>query len=643
MIKKYRKIVTFCLIALATSLLCMGLYFFNNKYTHNDLQPQRGHLTLSEEALSDYHYLINDWEFYPNVLLSPADLSSSDMAYDMFYTDIGEHTRFNISGNGSSPHGYGTYVLQLKLPETAMFYSLEMPEIFSAYRLYINDELYMQIGNPEPDNYEARTQAKLVNFQASGTVRIMVSVSDYSHFYSGMVYAPVFGESSLIISYRDLRQCVSLVTITLGAVMMFLSLYLGLRTKQKNALLFSLLSFVMFLIIGFPYLHTLVELPVYPWYALELICIYLMPVLVIILHNQICDTTNLTRKVSTGIATAFFVIAGCYGLAAPLLTVEMMRTFSTLVFLFKLGMAFYLLTTSFMYMNSEDIHIQPLYYASIFYAMFFLWDRILPSYEPIFYGWFGDWANLILVMGIGYSLLRSIITSYTNSLAFAEENRQINRQLKMQNEYARMLSEQSENQRRLIHDFRQHMRTISVLANRMNGTSNVSGTCDELIEYTNHLSDYSCQFAPNHIKIFSKNAAVDALLQYYDSYAAKHQIETNFQMLPLNTTLTDVEMCTVLGNLLENAIEACQQLPEHAARSICLHVKETEHRLFILIENTYNGIIEKKGYRFRSLKTNSAYCGIGIESVRDIVKRHGGTLDIYPMERIFRVGISLPV
>ncbi len=638
-----QKIASFLLTAAITSLLCIGLYHFNNKYTHNQLQPEHGHLTISAEQLDTCHYLIDDWCFYPDVMLTPEDLHTQQPAPNGIYTRIGERTRFDGLGTRNNPHGCGTYAIWLHLPEDVDTYALELPEIFSAYRLYINGEEYLQLGNPDPENYEARTQAKLITFRAAGQAEILISACDHSHFYSGMVYPPVFGSPTTVMQFRDIRQSITLLTISLSLILLISTLYLGIIMKRTNALLFAFLCLSMSLTIFFPFLHTLLELPVYPWYMLELVCIYLMPLLVIILHNRICDVPPRLRWISIGIGSLVCLIACGYGMNAHSLTVPIMRTFSNLVFLYKLGVAMYLLITAYVAVNAGIEQVRPLYYASIAYALMFLWDRILPVFEPIYYGWFMDWANLIVVTAIGFSLMHDMVSAYFRNLAFAEEHRQMTRQLAMQSEYSRQLAEQSEKNRRLIHDFRHHLRTIASLLNHMEPENENITIYNELCAYLNQVSDNTVSLTGDVLKPFSDNASVDALLQYYYSYARQQSIDTEFRLVNADLKLTDVEYCTLLGNLLENAIDACMRLPKNADRQIHLSSKETEHLLFIRIENTYDGMIIKTDTHFYSRKTGKSSHGIGMESVREIVERYGGSLDVYPLSDRFRVGILLPI
>lgn len=639
-----KRIALYILTAVVTSLVCIGAYLFNNKYTHNRLQPECGQMVVSEAALGDFHYLINDWEFYPDVLLTPEDLKNPDTAYYMIYTDIGERTRFDSLKNSSDPHGSGTYALHLWLPDEMHSYSLELPEIFSAYHLYINGDEYLQMGVPEPEQYDACTQTKVITFRGKDRVDLLISVSDFSHFYSGIVYPPVFGLESEIMHLRDLRQSITLIVVTFGLILLCSNLYLGIQMKRTNALLFALLSLCMCLILLFPFLHTMLKLPVFPWYALELACIYLMPFLVVLLHNRICEVQGWPRILSATITACFCCIACGYGLNAATLTVPVMRCFSSLLFLFKISLALYLMITAHMALNAGTEDAKLLCYASVSYAVVFLWDRIFPSFEPIFYGWFTDLGSLILVVAIGCTLLHDMAAAYTRNLSFAEEHRQVARQLAMQQEYSRRLSEQSEKNRRLIHDFRQHIRTISGMMEKL-GTedSESSEAYKDLHDYLSSLSADAVSSSDKTYEEFSGNPAVNALLNYYYSYAVQQKIQTEFSLVSEKTELTDVEYCTILGNLLENAIDACTHLPENSKRIIRLNSRATEHILFIRIDNTYDGVVLKENRHFLSRKEESGWHGIGMESAREIIETHGGTMDIYPFKNFFRIGISLPL
>ena len=271
-----------------SSIIFIGLFFHDNKYTHAGLQPANGILYLSESELSSHslRFLIRGWCFYPDRLLTPDDLP--DNSDYMTYTAIGEHTHFDLDGRRSNPHGQGTYVLRIILPEKEASYSLMLPEIYSSYRLYVNDSPAIQVGNPSADSYSAKTQERTCTFTAGGTVTILIAVSDQTHFYSGMVYPPAFGYTYSVNFYRAMRMILSVIVVVLAAAVSLLGFYLGLRMKYRNACTFSALCLICAIFYALPVIHTILCLPVIPFSAIALAVTYAIPALVISLHNRIC-------------------------------------------------------------------------------------------------------------------------------------------------------------------------------------------------------------------------------------------------------------------------------------------------------------------------------------------------------------------
>ena len=206
------------------------------------------------------------------------------------------------------------------------------------------------------------------------------------------------------------------------------------------------------------------------------------------------------------------------------------------------------------------------------------------------------------------------------------------RQLSMQIEYSRQLSESADNTRKLIHDFRHHIRIISQFASKYNDA--------ELNSYLSGLDNFTTgSSAP---KPFCNNTALNATLHVYYSSAVSKLIKTEVRfIMPSKRVLSDIEFCTVLSNLFENAIEACEKL-ETDKRKISLNCRDTPGSYFLLIENTYNGEYKKQDHVFVSSKTGPARLGIGLESVTGIIENNGGTIDIYPKENTVSVGINIP-
>lgn len=73
----------------------------------------------------------------------------------MIYTSIRERTRFD-QPSGVTSHGYGIHVLTLEFPKGPAQYGPELPEVYSAYRPYLNGNPELQIGEPDLKRYQPR-------------------------------------------------------------------------------------------------------------------------------------------------------------------------------------------------------------------------------------------------------------------------------------------------------------------------------------------------------------------------------------------------------------------------------------------------------------------------------------------------------
>lgn len=324
---------------------------------------------------------------------------------------------------------------------------------------------------------------------------------------------------------------------------------------------------------------------------------------------------------------------GQTGMMASHLSLGAIRFFSASVFCYKAASALYLLIIAVLAIHRGEKRSRPIFYAAAAATCAFIWDRLLPVYEPVIGGWFVEWGSFFIAAAIGYSLWRDVIEGYGNSLIFQEERKQVIRQLSMQTEYSRQVSEAAAENRRLIHDIKHHLRTIDRMASEHGQTE----ICSFLLQVEEQVAATS---GHSHVA-FCKNPVVNALIEYY--YGMAQTQGTEFQVrldLPDQIPLTDVELCTVLGNLLDNAVEACSR-QKQGVRRILVAGETRGNMYFLKIENTYDGLAFQEGKTFLSRKGASADHGIGLSSVRKIIEGHGGDLDLVPGEESFLVGITI--
>ena len=102
--------------------------------------------------------------------------------------------------------------------------------------------------------------------------------------------------------------------------------------------------------------------------------------------------------------------------------------------------------------------------------------------------------------------------------------------------------------------------------------------------------------------------------------------------------VTTLDLCVLLGNLLDNAIEACGKL-EKEKRRIQLSIKLVKNQLFIRTENPFEGKLKWQGSRLLTQKTDENNHGIGLENVKRVVEKYHGTLEMNAEDQIFRTKI----
>lgn len=626
----WRRSLMLFLVAALSCALFLALYHFDNKYTKTAPQPINGVLYVSKTdwAETPLRYLRQSWRFYADRLLTPETVTRQGDDYQ--YLSIGEKTNFAMGDSRRSPHGNASYALTLYLPEETHTYAIELPEIYSSYRFYVNDQLKLQLGLPDADGYQAKTQCRVITFEASGKVTLLLAVSDYSWVYSGLVYPPAFGEPMNTYTLRGLRVGVCLILVTVALMLAVFSFYIALRTRRDNHVwLFPLLCVSTALFTSYSVVHSILSLPVQPWYTAELVSGYLVTLLVVLLHNHICDTQKIARAISNIGAGVVCFLALLYGLFAAKLTLPLMLAFSNLVFWFKLFVAVYLSATAAWAVRQNVERAMILLCTDIVYACAFVWDRLLPGYEPVLGGWFQEWGSLALVLATGLVLGYDVTMGYRHSLVYSEEQRQMKRQLAMQVEHLRQMNQKIEEGAKLRHDFRHHLRTLMTLAEE--------GRCGELENYIRGITEINEGIRLGRI---TDNIELDALVQYYSGLAQFSGIQLRARLsLPETLNFPIVDLCGLVGNLLENAVEACQR-QQSGDKKIFIAGRLQGGQLEFVVDNSFSGKLKTQNGIYLSSKRNGF--GLGISSVLETVRRYNGVINLYADKQGFHAEFSLP-
>lgn len=252
------KNILLALLCLALSILFFHIqYKADNKYTAPPPYGNTGHFAFTTYDLESDRplFLIDGWEFYADNWLSPTDLSD-DSIKPTEIVFIGKYPNFSFFSYGHSPFGKATYRMCLDYNGSALPLTLEVPEIFTDYTLWINGE-EMSVGNGS------------VTFVAKAETELVIAVANQSHYYSGLTYPPSIGLPRTISHMFLVRNLFyALLCVFPLALCFYAAASFAQRKSNRLLLHFGLLCFFFALHCAHPFIHQL-GLSGRLWYALE--------------------------------------------------------------------------------------------------------------------------------------------------------------------------------------------------------------------------------------------------------------------------------------------------------------------------------------------------------------------------------------
>lgn len=211
--------------------------------------------------------LAGEWDFYWEQLLLPEDFSRDPLPAGGERIAVpGNWNR----GNNHPAHGYATLRLRISGLEKGRVYSLYVPEMLTAFRLFLNGREVYGNGRVGRNSSESspRFLPGLVSFQSTGeTAELVCQISNFDHRNSGIWRTPVLGTEQLLQKERKSKL---LLEMFIAAVLFTISLFhMGLFIYRKEAmaeLLFGLTCLILFIrtiTTGEQLLAQLI--PAFPW------------------------------------------------------------------------------------------------------------------------------------------------------------------------------------------------------------------------------------------------------------------------------------------------------------------------------------------------------------------------------------------
>ena len=218
---------------------------------------------------------------------------------------------------------------------------------------------------------------------------------------------------------------------------------------------------------------------------------------------------------------------------------------------------------------------------------------------------------LLVCMFLISHLILLFIRNLQEQIMEQERNKAMENLLKIQRKQSEELQTRIKENRRARHDFRQHRAVIRDLVSR--------GDLDSL---KNYLEEYEQQFPDSSDQLYCGNLALNAVLSYYADQAKQYSIPITLKIeLPEKLPIPETDFCVLIGNLLENALEACKaQVSDPFIRVLIQQNQMSSITVAVDNSSFYRPVWDGQ----KLLSSKHPGNGIGTESVRYIAKRCKG-------------------
>lgn len=271
------------------------------------------------------------------------------------------------------------------------------------------------------------------------------------------------------------------------------------------------------------------------------------------------------------------------------------------------------------------------YYWTIPATFYMVWQFLIYGSEQTSTDAIREPRNVIflLIINVGAFLIYYMVIRLSNELSKNLELEKKNHYLDIEKLEYQILEERIEDARRARHDMRHHFIMMSDYLE--------AGDYEKLREY---MSEYRKSVSDEGPIVFCPHRTINGILIYFARLSNEQEIDFEAQVsIPDKLNIPDIDISVLLGNLLENAIDACVSQTS-GKRKISIRGNADKNSLFFTLDNTCdNEVKQNKKGQFISTKKDGS--GIGIESVKNIVERYDGVFTAEKKGNMFFVSFML--
>jgi sensor histidine kinase YesM len=228
-------------------------------------------------------------------------------------------------------------------------------------------------------------------------------------------------------------------------------------------------------------------------------------------------------------------------------------------------------------------------------------------------------------------LLAWILRQEAERARMLEHARMLDNQMTLQRAQFAKLAENAARERAARHDIRHHLAVLQGYGTR-GDVSAVNAYLQTLIGSLPRMQEAWCD---NHV--------VNAVTSHYLSIAERRGIRLDVALdIPAAVAkVPDVDLCVLVGNLLENALEACLRM-ETGERFIRVRSDRQGDYLSMMVENSFDGEVQEKDGGYTSRK-NPGRKGVGLYSAQTVCEKYDGLLRVESEGAVWRASALLTV
>lgn len=393
-------------------------------------RAQKGVIDLRNEDLSSKNSVLDgEWQLYWHQLLSPAAATTNKSTY----------TTYPQSWNkaGLPATGYATYRLTVLLPKPRGELALFVPDVYTAYNLYLNDKLFAHNGTPAKSKQAYSPHWISVTREIpvdADTLVLVLQVSNFAHSKGGPYKQMIIGDRNRLVTseHRDMAIDFILGGCVFMSGLFFLGLYLFGR-RDKATLFFSLFSiFYCYRIMGVRMYVLHSALPEISWsftVHLEYLTLF-SSVGMFMLYMRYLYPKDVNKRIVgaiVGVCVAFDLVTLLF---PPFIFTRLITWFLILV----LGGIIYVL---FVYLKAFQRRRPGSIYALLSTCIMML---IIITIDLEYFGLI-TYSRLVLFLGyILFFFLQSLILSFRFAYEFRKAREQAEQGLKAKSEFLSTMS-----------------------------------------------------------------------------------------------------------------------------------------------------------------------------------------------------------